>query len=321
MPNSFSYPVQTELRLVEDLIRAQADGHHPDLLAALNILLASGGKRIRPAVTLLVGRMLGTPQTRLITLAAAIELLHTATLVHDDLIDESLLRRGNPTLNAAWAPGVTVLAGDFLFACAAMLAADVESLPVMKLFSKTLTIIVSGEISQLFAENRRGARQDYYDRIYAKTASLFETSAWAASIISPVGVDTQESMRRFGCDLGMAFQIVDDILDFVGEPAQMGKPAGSDLRQGILTLPAIYYTEQHPDDPDIAWILQADRSRDNEQLDRLITAIHNSSAIQNAKNEALAFTKSALTHLSCQSPSIEKKALENLAAFNLGRLS
>ena len=116
-------------------MRAQADGRHPDLGAALDLLLSAGGKRVRPALTLLAGRMLGAPANRMVTLAAAIELLHTATLVHDDLIDGSLLRRGMPTLNSQWSPGATVLTGDFLFACAAKLASDTDSVPVMSLFS------------------------------------------------------------------------------------------------------------------------------------------------------------------------------------------
>ena len=123
----------------------------------------------------------------MITLAAAIELLHTATLVHDDLIDGSLLRRGMPTLNSQWSPGATVLTGDFLFACAAKLAADTHSIPVMSLFSTTLTVIVNGEITQLFTSRCRANREDYYQRIYAKTASLFETSAKSAAMIGGRG--------------------------------------------------------------------------------------------------------------------------------------
>src|SRR5512146_1835864 len=141
---SFLVPVQEDIHAVESLIRSQAEGRHPDLKAALDLLLSSGGKRIRPTLTLLTGKMLGADWQRLITLSAAIELLHTATLVHDDLIDGSLLRRGMPTLNSQWTPGATVLTGDFLFASAAKLAADTESIPVMRIFAKTLTVIVNG---------------------------------------------------------------------------------------------------------------------------------------------------------------------------------
>src|SRR5450830_616922 len=147
---SFLVPVQEDIQAVEDLMRSQAEGRHPDLKAALDLLLSSGGKRIRPTLTLLVGKMLGADYQRLITLAAAIEMLHTATLVHDDLIDGSLLRRGLPTLNAQWTPGATVLTGDFLFARAAALTSETDSVRVMNVFARTLMIIVNGEINQMF---------------------------------------------------------------------------------------------------------------------------------------------------------------------------
>src|SRR5450830_1413557 len=145
---SFFSPVQDGLQETEALVRSQSYGAHPDLGAALEHLLSSGGKRIRPALALLVGQMLGAPRDKITTLAAAVELLHNATLVHDDLIDGALLRRGNPTLNARWAPPATVLTGDFIFARAAKLAADTDHLPLMKLFAETLAVIVNGELTQ-----------------------------------------------------------------------------------------------------------------------------------------------------------------------------
>ena len=142
--------------------------------------------------------MLGSPEDKLVTLGAAMELLHTATLVHDDLIDGSLLRRGMPTLNARWSPAATVLTGDFLFARAAKLAAETDHLPLMKLFAETLATIVNGELTQLFTSRGLINRKNYYQRIYAKTASLFEMSARAAAMISPVDEEMIESMRIFG---------------------------------------------------------------------------------------------------------------------------
>src|SRR5512147_1723839 len=214
---SFLSPVQEQVKLVEERMRAQADESHPDLRAALEHLLAAGGKRIRPTLGLLVGNMLGAEEWRLVTLGAAVELLHTATLVHDDLIDGALLRRGMPTLNARWSPAATVLTGDFLFARAAKLAAETDHLPLMKLFAETLATIVNGEPTQMFSARGLINRENYYQRIYAKTASLFEMTARAAAMVSPAGEDIIESMRDFGYQIGMAFQIVDDILDFNGE--------------------------------------------------------------------------------------------------------
>ena len=175
-----------------------SNGHHAELKTALDHLLSSGGKRIRPAVALLTGGMLGADPDRLITLAAAIELLHTATLVHDDLIDGSLLRRGNPTLNAHWTPAATVLTGDFIFARAAKLAAETDSVEVMRLFSETLSTIVNGEITQMFGGRNSVRREDYFKRIYAKTASMFELATAAAAVLSPLYDEVINAVQKYG---------------------------------------------------------------------------------------------------------------------------
>ena len=270
---------------VEELMRNQADERHPDLDAALKHLLSSGGKRVRPAVVLLTGGMLGGDRELLVTLAAAVELLHTATLVHDDLIDGAFLRRGIATLNSRWSPAATVLTGDFIFSRAAKLAADTKSVALMRLFAETLTTIVNGEITQLFSSRSLVNRAEYDQRIYAKTASLFELSASAAAMLSPVDATVVEKARRFGYSIGMAFQLVDDILDFTGQQATLGKPVASDLRQGIFTLPALYYCESHPDDPTLATIQKGDRLPE-EAILRLVDAIRESGAIRRATDEA-----------------------------------
>jgi geranylgeranyl pyrophosphate synthase len=301
-------------------MRAQAKGRHPDLGAALDLILSAGGKRLRTALTLLVGHMLGAQeQNSLITLAAAIELLHTATLVHDDLIDGSLLRRGMPTLNSQWSPGATVLTGDFLFACAAKLASDTNSIPVMGLFSQTLGVIVNGEISQLFTSRCVSNREDYRQRIYAKTASLFETSAKAAAMISASDEQSIELMRQFGYNIGMAFQIMDDVLDFTGEQATLGKPVGSDLRQGLITLPTICYLETHPDDPLAKKIISGECEQVENQLGPLIEAIRNSSATQLAIQEACEFVDQGLAALQKFPPSTERDSLQELSTFFIHR--
>jgi geranylgeranyl pyrophosphate synthase len=316
---TFSTPVQEGIQEVELLIRAQADGYHPDLNAALDLILSAGGKRVRPNITLLTGRMLGAPKERLVTLAAAIELLHTATLVHDDLIDGSLLRRGMPTLNSQWSPGATVLTGDFLFARAAKLAADTDSIPVMKLFAKTLTVIVNGEITQLFSSRCKVNLDDYYRRIYAKTASLFETSAWAPALVIPVDHYIAESMRVFGYEIGMAFQIVDDILDYTGEQATLGKPIGNDLRQGLITLPSIRYVLTHPDDEEARDLLGGNCIYDETRINHLVDSIRSSDAIQFCHQEAERFVTRGIASLRQLPYSEERQCLEDLATFFIQR--
>jgi geranylgeranyl pyrophosphate synthase len=315
---TFLSPVQEEIKLVEKRMRSQADESHADLRAALEHLLAAGGKRVRPTLSLLVGNMLGAPLDKLVTLGAAVELLHTATLVHDDLIDGSLLRRGMATLNARWSPPATVLTGDFLFARAAKLAAETDHLPLMKLFSETLAVIVNGELTQMFTSHGLINRDNYYKRIYAKTASLFEMTSRAAAMVSPVDETVIESMRDFGYQIGMAFQIVDDILDFTGEQAAVGKPLGSDLLNGLVTLPAIYYAEANPSDPDIQSLPNGGWTH-TENMTRLVEHIRASDSPKQAMREAEEHIDRALTRLKVMEPCAEREALENLAKYIVDR--
>jgi geranylgeranyl pyrophosphate synthase len=315
---TFLSPVTEEIKLVEERMRRQANDSHPDLRAALEHLLAAGGKRIRPTLGLLVGNMLGAPLEKLVTLGAAVELLHTATLVHDDLIDGSLLRRGMATLNARWSPPATVLTGDFLFARAAKLAAETDHLPLMKLFSETLATIVNGELTQMFTSRGLISRDNYYKRIYAKTASLFEMTSRAAAMVSPVGETTIESMRDIGYQIGVAFQIVDDILDFNGEQATVGKPLASDLQNGLVTLPAIYYAEANPNDPDVLSLPNGGWTN-NENMMRLVGNIRTSNATRKAMHEAEQHVDRALAILNLMEPCAERDALENLARYIVDR--
>jgi len=310
--------IQDDLLQVEDRIRAQVSGYHPDIKIALELILAAGGKRIRPAVTLLVGKLISAPHERLVTMAAAIELLHTATLVHDDLIDGSLLRRGIPTLNSRWSTSATILTGDFLFACAARLASQTDSVPVIDLFSKTLTIICNGEITQLLSGRCQVNRKEYYERIYAKTASLFETSACSAAMIATASDSCTESLRQYGYEIGMAFQIMDDILDFTGQQATVGKPIGGDLRQGLVTLPTIYYVEQHADNPTAIKLLKGECLSENETA-TLIEAIRSSNSIKQSQIEASESAQKAILCLRDQPAVPERKQLIDLAQYIVDR--
>jgi geranylgeranyl pyrophosphate synthase len=316
---TFFTSVQDQLRFVEQRIREQAgEEHHPDLRSALTHLLSSGGKRIRPTLGLLVGNMLGAPEEKLITLGASVELLHTATLVHDDLIDGALLRRGMPTLNARWSPAATVLTGDFLFARAAKLAAETDYLPLMKLFAETLATIVNGELTQMFSARGVIDRDNYYQRIYAKTASLFEMASLAAAMVSTEDEEMRLSMKVFGYEVGMAFQVVDDILDFTGEESAVGKPIGSDLLNGLVTLPAIYYAEAHPNNEDVLSLPQGGW-KETERVQRLVDNIRQSEAIHKSMEEARQAVRRALQALSDAPASPEREALEDLAKFIVNR--
>jgi len=318
LTQTFLIPVQENIRLVEALMRTQADGFQEDIKAALNLLIDAGGKRIRPTVSFLTGRIFGSPEDKLVTLAAAIELLHTATLVHDDLIDGSLLRRGSPTLNSQWSPSATVLTGDFLFARAARLAADTGSVECMQVFANTLSIIVNGEINQLFSSRCKVDRSDYYERIYAKTASLFETAVRTAAILSPAKPPEIDAISAYGRAIGIAFQMIDDILDFTGHQATIGKPVGNDLRQGIITLPTIFYLEKYPSDPFGKAFLDC-QSPDPAASSKLIERIINSEAIHLAYAEACAHVRQAHQALGKLPAPLETQALHDLADYIVDR--
>jgi geranylgeranyl pyrophosphate synthase len=318
MTTSFIHPVQDRLAAVEAHMRLQADDAHPDLSAALTHLIDSGGKRVRPVVTILTGELLGAPPDRLLDLAAAVELLHTATLVHDDMIDGALLRRGMPTLNAGWTPAATILTGDFIFARAAKLAAATGSVAVMDMFAEALTIIVDGEIRQQFTSKGRADLDDYYQRIYAKTASLFELAAGAAALLAPVESTEKETARRFGYEIGMAFQIMDDVLDYSAAQSRLGKPVGSDLRNGLLTLPALLYNEANPADPDLQSIIRRNGFSAGD-IDRLVDRIRASDAVNQAVEEAEQYVQRALSLLESLPRSTQREGLEDLARYIVTR--
>jgi len=303
---------QERLQQVETLLDVQVADEYSSLALALRQLIRAGGKRIRPRLVLLTGSLLGSEPNRLVHLAAAVEMLHTATLIHDDLIDESVLRRGMETLNVQWTPAATVLAGDFAFTRAAELVAAADSTAVMHLFAESMAVMVAGEMRQLLRERGIASREEYYDWISAKTAALFELATGAAALLGRADAKSVDAARRFGHEIGMAFQIMDDVLDFTGNPVTLGKPVGSDLRQGVVTLPALYYLEAHPDDSALNALI-ADKRSNEHSLNRLLAAIRESGAIQSALAEAQTFVGRALEVLASLPGRPERFALEEIA--------
>jgi geranylgeranyl pyrophosphate synthase len=335
MPNAIQTPTHTinarnaiadaqallreDLAQVEHHLRALPGLQPESLRHAVEIIVASGGKRIRPIITLLVAGMMGYAKSpRLIYLASAAEMLHTSSLVHDDLIDGSLVRRGAATLNAVWTPAATVLTGDYLFSYAAGLAAKTDSVRVMSIFADTLGVIVGGELQQQFTDfAQRSTRPDYYRRIYAKTGSLFVLATTAAGVLTGATEAQIAALGDYGRALGDAFQIVDDILDFTGDQASVGKPVGSDLRRGLITLPTIYYKEQIPADPDLDCALKGEC--EPEAYDRLIHNIRHSEAIRAAINEATGMATKAKLALSEFPHNAYRDALMAVADYTVSR--
>ena len=307
--------IADDLQRVDAKMQATGEVFAP-LAGAINLLLGSGGKRLRPALTLLASKLYDDADAEeVISLAAAVEMLHSATLVHDDVIDGSLLRRGSPTLNASWSQGATILAGDFVFARAAYFAAETGSIRVMQIFSQTLMTIVEGELRQLYAiRNWSQPKDAYYQRIYGKTAALFAAATEAAAVLGYAAEDEISLLRDYGYNVGMAFQIMDDILDFVGDPGKVGKPVGGDLRQGTVTLPVFYYLQTHPE------ALQIMQSSGNGHtngnlLGQLIAEIAQSPAIEATRQEAIQFVEAAKACLDMWPPSVYRQALLDLADY------
>ncbi len=243
-------PVRRELRQVEETLRQVArDGGFPLLAELLDHTLELSGKQVRPAITLLASSFHPHDRRMPVLMATGVELLHIATLVHDDTIDKAAVRRGRPTVSSRWGRDVALLLGDYLFAKSATFVCDTGSIRVMRIFAETVVALSSGELRELTASyDWRQMREDYWKRIREKTAPLFATAAEGGAILSNAPERHVQALKSYGHNLGIAFQVVDDILDFQGSASLVGKPVGSDLAQGVMTLPAILLAERRPDD-------------------------------------------------------------------------
>jgi geranylgeranyl pyrophosphate synthase len=300
------------LEQVEALLASQVDGNRSPLDAALAQLISAGGKRIRPRLALLTGDLLAADPAPLLVLAAAIEMLHTATLIHDDLVDGASLRRGVETLNAHQSAAASVLVGDFAFTRAARLVLATGSLSAVDRFTETMATIVNGELAQLARPRGIANREEYFDWIGAKTAALFELSTGAPALLSQSEAKVVSSARRFGYAIGMAFQIMDDVLDFTSDAARLGKPSGQDLRQGILTLPALIHLEAHPDNPSLRLLINRQLLPEAE-LAPLVDSIRQSGSIEQTIEVAHGYVHDGLDALYQLPDGPERFELEKIA--------
>jgi geranylgeranyl pyrophosphate synthase len=282
--DSWFEPIHPEMEAVHLRLSNLASEHHQWLSEATRHILNAGGKRIRPAVCLLTAGHFGLMDERAVAFASGVELLHTATLVHDDVLDRAQTLRGAPTLHSNNSSNAAILVGDYLFARAADFIASIDDIQLMKLFALTLMTLVNGEISQHFTSFLLD-RNQYDERIYAKTAAIFVLSTQGASLLGKADEEETQAFIDFGRHLGMAFQITDDILDFIGDPQTIGKPVGSDLTQGIPTLPLILYAQTRPEDPALQAMLQGEPI-ESETLQELIRRVRVSEAIEVARHEA-----------------------------------
>lgn len=237
--------IKDDLDSIGDRILEVSHAEHREVADSLQYILGQGGKRMRPALALMAGQFYNYERHLNIHLAAAVELLHIGTLLHDDIMDKARLRHGKPTPNFLWGGSRTVLLGDLVFANAAALAARTRNIRVIELFAQTLMNITSGELQQsLNAFNAEQGRQEYYFRISHKTASLFAAASEGAAILSQAPEESVAALKDYGYYFGISFQIIDDILDIIGDERKMGKPVGSDLLSGVITLPSLLVIER-----------------------------------------------------------------------------
>lgn len=312
-------PIESDLSNVEVALRDYARADFGPLAEVIETTIDSGGKRIRPALVLLSAQFHPVDHENLYRLSVAVELLHVATLIHDDLLDNSTVRRGTPTISSRWDEKATVLAGDFMLAKSAKISSQVGNFEVMSIFADAVMAICEGEIRQDFNLHSMSAdRTDYYDRIHAKTASLFAACTESAAVLSKAPDVERRALRDYGYNLGMAFQIADDVLDFVGTEREVGKPIGSDLRHGVVTLPTIYFFEQDARREALTPLF-SHNGHSPEDLDRVVEWIRTSPSIAAAHAEARQFADKAQLALQVLPKQANRNALWELANYVVER--
>ena len=313
-------PVELDLETLLTDLRSLIGSGHPILQAAAEHLFSAGGKRLRPGIVLLISRAL-SPTAELSArhrkLAQITEMIHTASLVHDDVVDDAATRRGVSTVHHLFDHRVAVLAGDFLFAQASWHLANLENLEVVKLLSRVIMDLADGEIKQgLYRFNSGQSFDIYLEKSYCKTASLIANSSQAVGVLSNVDNDKLKLLHRYGKKLGLAFQIVDDILDFTGNDKQLGKPASSDLASGYITAPVLYALE---DNPSLALLIEREFSG-LDDIEMAFSIIKSSNAIERSRILSEDFAKEAKNAIGWLPESAAKDALLKVPDFVLSRL-
>lgn len=284
-------------------------------------LIAGGGKRMRPMLTLGCARLLDYPGSRHHKLAAAVEFIHTATLLHDDVVDGSRLRRGKRTANLIWGNPATVLVGDFLFSRAFELMVEDGSLKVLRILSHASAVIAEGEVEQLTAQRRIDTGEDQYLRIIAaKTAALFAAACRIAAVVAEAGEGAEEALDAYGRNLGIAFQLVDDAIDYASDAATMGKGAGDDFRDGKVTLPVILAVARGDADDRAFWAEAMAGTRiGDEDLARATALLRATGAIDDTRARARTYGQRAIDALGAYPPGKAKTALVQAVEFAIAR--
>ena len=314
-------PVAEDMRRVDALIRERLDSDVALVRQVAQYIVAAGGKRLRPALLLLVSGACGYRGEARFTVAAVIEFIHTATLLHDDVVDESRLRRGRQTANAAFGNAAAVLVGDFLYSRAFQMMVELGNMRVMQVLAEATNAIAAGEVMQLMASRDPEVDEArYLEVIRRKTAKLFEAAARLGGILGGVPRETEERLAAYGMHLGTAFQLIDDVLDYSGEPAAIGKSLGDDLAEGKPTLPLIHAMRAGAPQQ-AALVRRAIRDGGREDFAGVLEAIRACGSLDYAREAASRESGAAALALGPLPASSFRQSLLELASFSVDRSS
>jgi octaprenyl-diphosphate synthase len=310
---------QTDMQSVNTLIRTRLASDVILINQIAEHIIGGGGKRLRPMLHLLAAQAAGYTGQDHVQLAAVIEFIHTSTLLHDDVVDESDLRRGRKTANALWGNAASVLVGDFLYSRSFQMMVELDSMPVMRILADTTNRIAEGEVLQLLNIHNPDTDEAAYLRVIErKTAVLFAAATRLGAVLAELPARQQDALADYGLNLGYAFQIADDVLDYVSDPGTLGKNIGDDLAEGKATLPLIYAIERAAP-AQAASLKRAIENGGLDSLDNIVAAIRDSGAIERATATAQKYANAAKAALATIPHSAARDALLVLADYALQR--
>ena len=313
------FSVKSDFAAVDAAIIEHLSSQVPMVEKIGQYIIESGGKRLRPLLVLLSARACGYQQQQHITLAAVVEFIHTATLLHDDVVDTSDLRRGKPTANNKWGNSSSVLVGDFLYSRAFQMLVSIGNIDVMGTLSNATNVIAEGEVLQLLnAKNPDVSEADYLHVILGKTAMLFEAASQTGAQMAQASSEQTEALRRFGRHLGVAFQLIDDLMDYTGDQTSMGKNVGDDLAEGKPTLPLIH-AMAHAADEERKLIRKAIRQGSCDEIDKIQSILIRCGSLDYTRARATQETQDALDCLNIVNDSPYKQSLADLCTLALTR--
>ena len=314
-------PVDGDMDKVNAFISAELGSDIVLINTISNYIISNGGKRLRPVTLLLAAGACGNSTEHHIPLAAIIEFIHTATLLHDDVVDASALRRGQSTANDVWGNQASVLVGDFLYSRAFQQMVKINDMRVMEILADTTNMIAEGEVLQLMNSHNAGiSEDDYYETIKRKTAILFQAACQLGAVISNAPKETELALADYGLNMGIAFQLIDDVLDYSGDAQKTGKNIGDDLNEGKATLPLIRAMKMVSDTDKQIIIDVIECDSEDKQISRVIEIINTTDAMDYSKQHALSYTQKATQALKGLDESTFKKSLLDLSEFFISRV-